>query len=53
MTCETKPAWVPCDCCGEPFCLLHDQRAFECDCPPVDEWPLDQDPYSAWPREEP
>lgn len=38
--------WEPCDCCGEPFCTIHDQHAFECACPAIDEWPLDVDPYS-------
>ena len=43
----SSAAWVPCECCGEFYCTIHDKHAFECDCPPVDEWPLD--PYSSKP----
>ncbi len=27
--------WVPCLCCENPWCSVHDQHAFECPCPPV------------------
>jgi DNA (cytosine-5)-methyltransferase 1 len=41
---SSSPAWQPCECCDEFFCNIHGMHAFECDCPPVDEW--DTDPYS-------
>ncbi len=39
-----QPCWIPCPDCGEFWCNLHDMHAFECECPPVDEWRTD--PYS-------
>lgn len=31
--------WVPCnEGCGEWWCEAHKRHAFECDCPPVEEW---------------
>jgi hypothetical protein len=40
-----QPAWTPClDRCGDYWCNVHRQHAFECPCPPVDEWPTD--PYA-------
>ena len=37
-------AWVACTC-GEWLCTIHEgEHAWECACPPVDEW--DCDPYS-------
>jgi hypothetical protein len=48
MSCDhdapKHPAWVPCPGCEEFWCTVHDQHAFECPCPPVEEW--DVDPYS-------
>lgn len=42
-----SPAWVPCKCCDEFWCNLHRRHAFECDCPPIEEWTVD--PYSERP----
>ena len=37
-------AWVPCKGgCGEYWCKLHDMHAFECACPPIEEWTVN--PY--------
>ena len=41
---RTYPAWEPCSCCDEFWCNVHDCHAFECDCPPIDEWT--SDPYA-------
>jgi hypothetical protein len=30
--------WVACPCCDDPWCTRHDQHAFECACPPIEEW---------------
>lgn len=39
------PAWIPCPGgCGEFWCTVHETHAWECICPPVEDWPLD--PYS-------
>ncbi len=40
------PAWVPC-VCGEFWCNVHEEHAFECPCPPVDEWAVS--PYGVNP----
>jgi DNA (cytosine-5)-methyltransferase 1 len=32
------PAWQPCEMCDEFICNIHHEHAFECDCPPIDEW---------------
>jgi hypothetical protein len=40
---DDRPVWVPCPC-GNFMCLLHDQHAHDCPCPPVDE--MDHDPYA-------
>lgn len=37
-------AWVRCPHCENYWCRIHDRHAFECDCPPVEEWSVD--PYS-------
>lgn len=39
------PAWEQCGCCDEFWCNIHDMHAFECDCPPIEEW--NSDPYMA------
>ena len=40
-----KPAWIPCPGgCGEFWCTIHRMHAFECDCPPIEEWT--SDPYT-------
>lgn len=38
------PAWIPCPDCEDYWCTIHNCHAFECECPPIDEW--DYDPYS-------
>jgi len=38
------PAWIPCDNCEEYWCTIHEKHAFECDCPPIEEWTVD--PYN-------
>jgi len=37
--------WAPCDCCDEFVCNIHGVHAFECECPPIDEWGQ-IDPYT-------
>jgi hypothetical protein len=32
------PAWIPCPCCEDFWCTLHNMHAYECKCPPVEEW---------------
>ena len=32
------PAWVRCEACDDWWCILHWAHAWECECPPVDEW---------------
>lgn len=39
---RSQPAWTPCEC-GEFWCRLHECHAFECACPPIEEWEID--PY--------
>lgn len=38
------PAWVPCPGCGNYWCRLHQQHAYDCPCPAVEDWPVD--PYT-------
>lgn len=33
------PPWVKCLYCENPWCTLHDVHAYDCPCPPVEEWP--------------
>jgi len=43
-------AWVKCPCCENFWCQIHGTHAYECDCPPIEEW--ENDPYCArivWP----
>ena len=43
-----SPAWIPCDCCEEYLCTIHQgQHVSECDCPPIDEWTVN--PYEESP----
>jgi DNA (cytosine-5)-methyltransferase 1 len=36
---DGAPAWVPCDC--EAFwCVIHKRHAYECPCPPREDWPV-------------
>ena len=39
-----KARWVRCDHCGEFWCRLHDQHAYECVCPPIEKMTFD--PYT-------
>ena len=32
------PPWVDCLYCENQWCLLHEVHAFECSCPPIEEW---------------
>ena len=42
---RSGPAWVECaEGCGEWWCRLHGQHAYECACPPADKWTVD--PYT-------
>lgn len=43
---RVPPVWAPCEC-GEFACTIHLTHAFDCPCPPVEEW--DVDPYAAAP----
>ena len=40
------PAWVPCDCCENYLCNIHGSHAHDCECPAIDDWPADVDPYT-------
>ena len=33
-----SPPWIPCKNCDDWWCTIHGQHAFECPCPPADEW---------------
>ncbi len=36
---EPKTPWVECaDGCGEWWCIEHGEHAFECPCPPIEDW---------------
>jgi hypothetical protein len=43
--------WTPCEDCDEYWCNIHEEHAFECPCPPVEEWSAD--PYSPPSEESP
>ena len=46
----TPPAWIPCPCCDNFLCTIHDTHVHDCDCPPIEEW--QEDPYkpkTMWP----
>ena len=32
------PVWQRCDCCEDYWCNLHHMHAYDCDCPPVEEF---------------
>ena len=36
-------AWIRCPDCEECWCTIHKMHAFECPCPPIEEWKTD--PY--------
>jgi DNA (cytosine-5)-methyltransferase 1 len=40
-----RTIWEQCSCCDEWWCNLHDQHAYDCECPSVEDW--DMDPYSS------
>lgn len=42
---ENLPAWVPCPCCENYWCLIHNAHAHECPCPPTEDWL--KDPYGS------
>lgn len=31
-------AWVPCPDCEDYWCTVHQQHAYECPCPDIEEW---------------
>ncbi len=41
--CHPLAAWTECACCEDYWCNVHDEHAYDCDCPPLDEW--ETDPY--------
>lgn len=41
--------WQLCEDCGEFWCNIHGEHAFECPCPAIEEW--DTDPYTDEPTE--
>jgi len=41
---ENPPAWEKCPDCDSYWCNIHNMHAYDCDCPPIDDW--DKDPYS-------
>ena len=42
---QETAAWVPCRCCDNYWCRVHERHAHECPCPPVEEW--DNSPYAS------
>jgi len=43
LTTGTDCLWPPC-ACGNRWCRIHQLHAYECDCPPIEEWKID--PYT-------
>lgn len=41
------PPWVKCSVCQDFQCTIHGMHAYDCPCPPIEEW--ETDPYSAQP----
>ena len=41
--CLTPAAWMPCQCCEDYICTIHGMHAYDCECPPMEEW--ETDPY--------
>ena len=39
------PAWAPCGWCEDWYCRIHQEHAYDCACPPIEEW--DVDPYTS------
>lgn len=48
---QTLPAWVPCPCCEDFLCTIHQMHAHDCECPGIEEW--ETDPYTAGPDSRP
>jgi DNA (cytosine-5)-methyltransferase 1 len=48
---EDRTIWERCACCDEWWCNLHEQHAHDCDCPSVEDWDGDVDPYISTCRE--
>jgi hypothetical protein len=45
---KIRPAWIECDCCGDMMCQRHGMHAYDCECPDIDEWALNNDsPYES------
>jgi len=42
------PAWIPCPDCEEFYCTIHQMHAYECPCPPIEQWLVD--PYTSQPE---
>ena len=43
------PAWIRCPGCQDYWCRIHHRHAFECACPPIEDWTVD--PYTTHPKE--
>lgn len=41
---ENTPTWIPCPCCENFYCTIHQKHSHECECPPIEE--MDFDPYT-------
>jgi DNA (cytosine-5)-methyltransferase 1 len=41
---DAAAPWIPCRCCDEYWCNVHQAHAFECPCPPREAWPAS--PYA-------
>ncbi len=41
---DGSPAWMPCPCCDDWWCNVHEMHTGECPYPEIDEW--DSDPHS-------
>lgn len=39
--------WIPCPGCDTFICTVHNCHAFECECPPIEDWEFD--PYAPVP----
>ena len=37
---KAKPPWTRCECCEDFWCNIHRKHAYDCKCPPIDEWIL-------------
>lgn len=42
-----RPAWIPCECCEDFICTIHQTHAYDCSCPDIEVWARRGiDPYS-------